>query len=88
MGSGYVDKRLEAILGEISASLDALDEIVFSGRDELADSIGAPSVLVLLDAEEFRQVDRNQVETAQAQLPKLHQALEKWLASARIDQNR
>ena len=82
----YVDERLEATLREMSASLDALDEIVLSGGEDQAQSTEASSALVLFDTEEYRQVDHNQVETAKAQIPKLRQALQNWLASARSDQ--
>ena len=83
----YVSDRLEAILGEMSESLDALDKIVLSRGEARAGSTKANSVLVLLDAEEDRQVDRSRVEAAQAQLPKLHQALESWLTDARPGQD-
>ena len=79
--AGYVNERLEATLAEMSASLGALDKIVSSGREGRAKTTEASPVLVLLNAEEDRQIGRTQVEEAQAQLPKLRQSLENWLAS-------
>ena len=81
----YIYERLEATLAEMSTSLDALDKIVVSGREPQTKSTEASSVLVLLDAEEDRNVSRTQVEEAQAQLPKLSESLEAWLTSMRSD---
>ena len=77
--------RLEATLEEMSASLHALDKIVLAGGGERAEVAKTSSALVLIDEEKFWQVDQVQVEQAQAQLPKLRQSLETWLASTRLD---
>ena len=81
----YVGKRLEAVLFEISTSLDALDEIVASDRDEQAKTSELSTVLVLRDAEEVGRVGRTQVDEAQAHLAELHQSLENWLAITGLD---
>lgn len=81
----YVTERFEAALAEMSESLDALDEIVLSDRIGLVDATESSAVLVLLDGEEERKVDRTRVKEAQAQLPNLQQSLENWLTSTRSD---
>lgn len=83
----YVNERLEATLREMSTSLDALDEIVSLGHERKSEATEASALLVLFDPEEKRTVSRSQVEEAQAQLPKLRQSMENWLASTRTDRD-
>ncbi len=81
----YVSKRLKAVLAEISASLDALDEIVASDRDGQAKTSEVATVLVLLDVEDTGSVGRTQVEEARVRLETLHQSLDSWLSSTGTD---
>lgn len=83
----YVGERLEAVLAEVSASLDALDEIVTSDREGQAKAAEVSTVLVLLDAGEVGRIGRTQVDEAQAHLAELRQSLESWLANVKLDRD-
>lgn len=79
----YVKERLEATLAEMGASLDNLDDIIAAGRDQSTEDAGFSTTLVLGEGEEGLKVDRARVKKAQAELPKLQQALTEWLTSTR-----
>ena len=87
----YLYERFNAKIKEISASLDALDEIVVSGIKLETESTAkvsaaeAGAVSVLLSGEEGQRIDRAQLQDAQAQFEILNQSLKDWLASIRSD---
>ncbi len=81
----YVDERLTETLAEMSASLENIDGIVEpSLPEEIADGHPTPTIILLV-GDDDRKVGRAQVKEAQAQLPKLREALSSWLASTRTD---
>ena len=78
----YVFERLSATLAEMYKSLDALDEILDDPEERQPEASRVEPLLVLLDDGEEHVVRRAQVETAQAGLPELREALDVWLRSA------
>ncbi|MEC3909468.1 hypothetical protein U5A82_02960 [Sphingobium sp. CR2-8] len=85
--ANYVERRLGDALGQLGASIEALDSLV-DGTIEQQDAkiaIGGPGVgravsasALLLDGESERECGREDVENAIKSLPKLRAALRQW----------
>ena len=84
----YVEERLKESLAEMQVALGNLDDIASAAgsREQDTASPDVHSIIVLQgsdDVDDVHKVSLPDVESAQANLPKLKQVLETWLESAR-----